>query len=69
MVLANILLGKCFWFICAIANNDIRQMILWVVFTIFNIYGWIEWNKEAKKKKLNPKLKKMVDNYAETNLH
>jgi len=42
-ILSNIL-----WIIYFSNNFNLQSLILWVVFCLFNIYGWIQWKKDKK---------------------
>lgn len=33
------------WILYSILTNQIQQIILWIVFTGFNIYGLFQWKK------------------------
>jgi len=39
------IISNMFWIIYMINRDEISSVILWIVFTIFNIYGWYEWKK------------------------
>ena len=38
--------ANIFWEIHAFQNNDYASMILWFIFTMFDIYGWYRWRKD-----------------------
>ncbi len=33
-----------FWIYWAWKKNEMSQVVLWVVFTLANIYGWYQWS-------------------------
>jgi len=47
------LVSNVLWIIYFIVLANPPSIILWVVFSAFNIYGWIQWKKDKK-----PKIKK-----------
>lgn len=36
-------LGNIGWCYISIKRNDYPQIIIWIVFTFFNILGWYQW--------------------------
>ena len=42
------IISNIFWIVYMIGRDEISSVILWIVFTIFNIYGWYEWKKINK---------------------
>lgn len=38
-------LANTLWTDIAIVRHDWPQVLLWVVFTVANVYGWWEWRK------------------------
>jgi len=38
------------WITYSGIQGDVPYIILWVVFTIFNVYGWWQWSKDRKPK-------------------
>lgn len=36
-------LANIFWIYWAIKKKEWSQLVLWIVFTIANIYGWYQW--------------------------
>ena len=45
------LVSNILWIIYNIQLKELSPIVLWVVFFMFNIYGWIEWNKSKYKNK------------------
>lgn len=43
------LMSNAAWITYFIIKFDPPSLILWIVFTIFNVYGWIQWRKDKKK--------------------
>ena len=37
--------GNIFWIYWAYKKKEWAQVILWIVFTIANLYGWYQWTK------------------------
>jgi nicotinamide mononucleotide transporter len=48
--------GCIFWLIYVIPIGDWPQIILWIVFSISNIYGWYEWAKKENKRDVSKKI-------------
>ena len=44
------IVANCLWKYYAIATQQWSLLVLWIVFTIANIYAWKEWYKDLKKK-------------------
>jgi len=36
------------WIVYSGIQGDIPYIILWILFSIFNVYGWIMWSKNKK---------------------
>lgn len=43
------LISNAGWIVYSVLQNDIPQIILWIAFSAFNVYGWIQWRKDRKK--------------------
>jgi hypothetical protein len=39
------LCSNFFWLIHAGNLNDVPQIVVWTIFSVFNVYGWVQWNK------------------------
>lgn len=37
------------WIVYSIIQRDVPQVILWIAFSAFNVYGWMQWKKDEKK--------------------
>jgi len=37
-------LANCFWTFWAIKKKEWSQVVLWVAFTLTNLYGWYQWS-------------------------
>jgi nicotinamide riboside transporter PnuC len=37
------------WIVYSLIHRDIPQIVLWITFSAFNVYGWIQWKKDQKK--------------------
>ena len=35
------------WIVYSLIQKDIPQLILWITFSAFNVYGWIQWKKDS----------------------
>jgi len=42
------LFSNVLWITYSGIQSDIPYIILWILFSIFNIYGWIMWSKNKK---------------------
>ena len=40
------LVSNGFWIVYSAIEGDIPSVILWSMFSLFNVYGWIQWKKE-----------------------
>jgi len=38
------------WITYSILEGDIPSIVLWILFSIFNVYGWMQWKKDLKPK-------------------
>jgi nicotinamide mononucleotide transporter len=47
------LTSNILWIIYFIPSMDMPSIILWVVFSMFNVYGWMQWKKDKKIKNEN----------------
>ena len=45
------LVSNIMWITYSGIEGDMPSIILWVTFSIFNIYGWWKWRKDIKKEK------------------
>lgn len=37
-----------FWIIYFLPKQEWSSIVLWLVFGLMNIYGWLQWKKSAK---------------------
>lgn len=44
------LVSNVLWVTYFLVLGDFPSIILWIVFSIFNVYGWIQWSKDKRKK-------------------
>jgi len=44
------LVSNVMWITYSVIEGDVPSIVLWVTFSIFNIYGWIKWKKDRKPK-------------------
>jgi len=42
------LFSNIMWIIYSAIEGDVPSISLWILFSIFNIYGWIQWRKDLK---------------------
>ena len=42
--------GNVMWITYSGIEGDIPSVVLWVTFSIFNVYGWYQWKKDLKRK-------------------
>jgi len=47
------LFSNVLWIIYSVIEGDTPSVILWILFSIFNIYGWVQWKKDKIKKREN----------------
>jgi len=47
------LVSNVLWVTYFIILANPQSITLWVVFSLFNVYGWIQWRKDEKLKKNN----------------
>ena len=40
------LFSNIMWIIYSAIEGDVPSISLWILFSIFNIYGWIQWRKD-----------------------
>ena len=40
------LISNILWIIYFAHLKMTPSVVLWIVFSIFNVYGWVQWNKE-----------------------
>lgn len=45
------LVSNIFWITVFIVEFDLPTLITWVVFSVSNIYGWVQWKKDGNKNK------------------
>ena len=43
------LVSNVLWITYFIILTNPQSITLWVVFALFNVYGWIQWSKDKKK--------------------
>ena len=36
------------WITYSVYQGDFPQILLWITFTAFNFYGWLQWGKDNK---------------------
>ena len=44
------LVSNIMWITYSGIEGDLPSIILWSTFSLFNIYGWIQWRKDRKSK-------------------
>jgi len=44
------LVSNVLWVTYFALLGDPPSIILWIVFSIFNVYGWVQWSKDKKLK-------------------
>lgn len=44
------LVSNIMWITYSGIEGDIPSVVLWITFSIFNIYGWIQWRKDLRPK-------------------
>jgi nicotinamide riboside transporter PnuC len=45
------LVSDVMWIIYSGIEGDIPSIVLWLLFAVFNVYGWISWRKDINRKK------------------
>lgn len=50
------LVSNAGWIVYSVCQGDFPQVLLWITFSVFNVYGWIQWRKDQKKEILNQKI-------------
>jgi nicotinamide mononucleotide transporter len=40
------LVSNAGWMVYSLIEKDVPSMILWIAFSAFNVYGWIQWRKD-----------------------
>lgn len=43
------LISNMGWILYSIIQGDYPQIVLWITFSAFNVYGWIQWKREKYK--------------------
>ena len=43
------LFSNVLWITYSGIEGDVPSIVLWILFSIFNIYGWVQWRKDRKK--------------------
>jgi nicotinamide mononucleotide transporter len=43
------LLSNVLWITYFVVLKNYPSIVLWIMFSIFNVYGWLEWNKLKNK--------------------
>jgi len=51
------LVSNAGWIVYSLIQRDYPQIILWIAFSAFNVYGWIQWAKDK------PEFKPFTGNY------
>ena len=49
------------WIVYSILQKDIPQVILWIAFSVSNVYGWYQWKKDFEKEKFKPNVYTDID--------
>jgi len=44
------LVSNIMWITYSTIEGDYPSIVLWITFSIFNIYGWWQWRKDFKRK-------------------
>ena len=42
------LFSNILWITYSILEGDVPSILLWILFSIFNVYGWIQWKRDLK---------------------
>ena len=43
------LFSNVMWITYSAIEGDFPSIVLWTLFSVFNVYGWIQWRKDAKR--------------------
>jgi nicotinamide riboside transporter PnuC len=43
------LVSNAGWIVYSIIEKDPPSTVLWIAFSAFNVYSWIQWKKDEKK--------------------
>jgi nicotinamide riboside transporter PnuC len=44
------LISNIMWITYSVIEGDMPSILLWITFSIFNIYGWVQWKKDLQRK-------------------
>lgn len=44
------LVSNVMWITYSGIEGDVPSIVLWITFSIFNVYGWIKWKQDLKPK-------------------
>jgi nicotinamide mononucleotide transporter len=42
------LVSNAGWIVYSLIEKDVPSIVLWIAFSAFNVYGWIQWKKDQK---------------------
>jgi len=42
------LVSNAGWIVYSLIQKDVPSIVLWITFSAFNVYGWIQWRKDKQ---------------------